>query len=270
MHDDRESPPPIDADHRRLVRSAARLLGRAEAEDAVQDAYVRALETASRQELNAAQAWLMTVVRNLAVDRLRRRQWMARWLADVASGDTASPTSPSAEMDAALAQEVAHALRLVAAHLTPAEGALVMLHEVFEIDHAEIAKAAGKSEAGNRQRLRRALQRIREAGRAPAASRSQPELDAAEEAVFRLHLQALQWRDPTALWAMLRQPGIRALAEMRPVPAKAMSPSASPEATSSIVQLGGQLGLVLTLDGVTLCVVPLGVRAEHDAETAPV
>ena len=37
-----------------------------------------------------------------------------------------------------------------------------------------------------------------------------------------------------------------------------------------LMQVGGQLGLVLTLDGVTLCVVPLGPRAEpvHDAVVA--
>ena len=37
-----------------------------------------------------------------------------------------------------------------------------------------------------------------------------------------------------------------------------------------VVQVGGQLGLVLTLDGVTLCVVPLGPHAEqvHDAVVA--
>eukprot|EP01034_Spumella_vulgaris_P003069 gene3069-3958_t len=54
-----------------LVRAATRLLGPADAEDAVQDAYVRALE-AQAPALNAAQAWLLTVVRNLAIDRLRR------------------------------------------------------------------------------------------------------------------------------------------------------------------------------------------------------
>jgi RNA polymerase sigma-70 factor (ECF subfamily) len=32
--------------------------------------------------------------------------------------------------------------------------------------------------------------------------------------------------------------------------------------------MGGQLGLVLTLDGVRLCVVPLGVRPECEPETA--
>lgn len=72
--------PLIDADHRGLVRAAARLLGPADAEDAVQDAYVRALE-ADMAALNVAQAWLLTVVRNLAIDKLRRRQWLQAWLA---------------------------------------------------------------------------------------------------------------------------------------------------------------------------------------------
>jgi DNA-directed RNA polymerase specialized sigma24 family protein len=79
MQDDRPHPLVlIDADRHRLVRAATRLLGPVDAEDAVQDAYVRALE-AETLELNAAQAWLLTVVRNLAIDRLRRRQWMQQW-----------------------------------------------------------------------------------------------------------------------------------------------------------------------------------------------
>ena len=60
------------ADRRQLVRAATRLLGPADAEDAVQDAYVRALE-GDLPELNVAQAWLLTVVRNLSIDRLSNR-----------------------------------------------------------------------------------------------------------------------------------------------------------------------------------------------------
>ena len=71
----------VNANRSTLLRTATRLLGPAEAEDAVQDAYVRALE-AQAPALNAAQAWLLTVVRNLAIDRLRRRQWMAQWLTE--------------------------------------------------------------------------------------------------------------------------------------------------------------------------------------------
>jgi RNA polymerase sigma factor (sigma-70 family) len=257
MHDERKQAL-IDADHRRLVRAASRLLGPADAEDAVQDAYVRALE-ADTEALNAAQAWLLTVVRNLAIDRLRRRRWLQQWLeTEMNAGDAASASSsPSAEMDAALAEEAVQALRLLAAHLTPADGAAVLLHEVFEIDHAEIARAGGRSEPGSRQQLRRALLRLRQAGRA-AKSRPRPEPAAGEEAVFRVYLQSLQLRDPHTLWALLRQPPVSA---SMGTPAMAVEPaSTSPATACRVVQVGGQLGLVLTLDGVTLSVLPLGVR----------
>lgn len=255
MHDERKQAL-IDADRRRLVRAATRLLGPADAEDAVQDAYVRALE-ADTGALNAAQAWLLAVVRNLAIDRLRRRQWMQQWLeAEANAGDLAS-ASPSAETDAALAEEAAQALRLLAARLTPADGAAVLLHEVFEIDHAEIARAGGRSEAGSRQQLRRALLRLRPAGHATEA-RPRGAADAGEEAVFRVFLQSLQLRDPHALWALLRQPPVSASMEMPAMSVEAAS--TSPATACGVVQAGGQLGLVLTLDGVALCVLPLGVR----------
>lgn len=44
----------------------------------------------------------------------------------------------------------------------------------------------------------------------------------------------------------------------------AIAPSTTPATTSGVIQVGGQLGLVLTLDGVLLCVVPLGVHAERE------
>lgn len=244
----------IDSDHRRLVRAATRLLGPADAEDAVQDAYVRALEAQTR-ELNVAQAWLLTVVRHLAIDRLRRRHWLQQWLAETSDGDRVW-VSPSAEMEAALSEEVARAMRLLAAHLSPADGAAVLLHEVFEVGHAEIARASGRSEAGSRQQLRRALLRLRPAGSAPE-SPPDHELDPDQETLFRLYLQSLQLRDPQTLWAMLRQPPISAVAE---VPSMASDAASVPHATTcGVIQVGGQLSLLLTLDGVALCVLPLGV-----------
>ncbi|PKO67319.1 MAG: RNA polymerase subunit sigma-24 [Betaproteobacteria bacterium HGW-Betaproteobacteria-16] len=253
----------IDADHRQLVRAATRLLGPADAEDAVQDAYVRALEAKALQ-LTTAQAWLLTVVRNLAIDRLRRRQWMQQWLADVHASEPLT-AFPSAEMQAALAEETIHALRLLAAHLSPADGAAVLLHEVFEASHTEIAQASGKAEAASRQQLRRALLRLRQARDACRPNPNQ-ELDPGEETTFRLYLQSLHLRDPQALWAMLRHPPISAVAEALPT---AASKAAAPPATiCGVVQVGGQLQLVLTLDGVALCVLPLGGQAERERETS--
>lgn len=265
----------INLDRRHLVRAATRLLGAADAEDAVQDAYVRALE-ANALALNSTQAWLLTVVRNLAIDRLRRRQWMQQWLAEMKAGN-AVQAAPSAEADAALAQEAALALRLLAALLAPEDGAALLLLEVFEASHAEIAQAIGKSEASSRQQLRRALLRLRQAGGAPQV-RPEAEMEPMEEAVFRLYLQALQLREPNTLWGMLREPpvvgtatcsaAVRAeLVEALPFD-KLRANGVGAGVTSSVMQVGGQLGLVLTLDGIRLCVVPLGVLHEADREAA--
>ncbi len=101
MQDDRPLPLVlIDADRRRLVRAATRLLGPATPKTPCRTpTSVRWRPKPS--ELNAAQAWLLTVVRNLAIDRLRRRQWMQQWLEGMAASDTAT-AAPSAESDAAL------------------------------------------------------------------------------------------------------------------------------------------------------------------------
>jgi hypothetical protein len=65
---------------------------------------------------------------------------------------------------------------------------------------------------------------------------------------------------------MLRHPPISAVASVFAVGVEA---SSTPQTiTSGVVQMGGQLGLVLTLDGVRLRVVPLGVRTECEPETA--
>lgn len=263
MYDARPLPLPY-IDHRRLVRAATRLLGPAEAEDAVQDAYVRALES-NLGELNSAQAWLLTVVRNLAIDRLRRRGWMQQWLEATGAVDAAEQTSPSAEADAALAQEATRALRLLAAQLAPEDGAALLLHEVFEAGHAAIAEASGRSEAASRQQLRRALLRLRQA-HSSADGAPSSEREPHEDTVFRLYLQSLQLRDPHVLWAMLRHPPVSAVAHQ---PTLTSPTAAAPQTlTGGVVQLGGQLGLVLTLDGVRLCVVPLGVRVEQEADAA--
>ncbi len=267
-------PPALLAtDRPRLLRAATRLLGAADAEDAVQDAYLRALQ-ASATELRVAPAWLLTVVRHLAIDRLRRREWMQQWLAR-AGGDDIEPASASAEADAEAAQETARALTLLATQLSPTDGAAVLLHAVFEASHAEIAAAGGRTEAGSRQQLRRALQRLRQAAGAPR-HRPRAGLDADEAALFQHYLQALLQRDPQVLWALLQQPAVRAVTAGSAAASVAVSaraalqpPAPRPHTGCGVLQVGARLALVLTLDGVTLCVLPLGsTDAVHEALNA--
>lgn len=239
----------------RLVRAAARLLGNtAEAEDVVQDTYLRALEEVredDRPALDAAQAWLTTVMQNLAIDRLRRRNWMQRWLHE-AEALVPAPEASSIEAHAVLAQEVEQALRLLAARLSPADGSAVLLREVFEASFKEIAEASGKTEAACRQQLHRALLRLRQDDKDGET--------AGPDAVFHAYRQALHDCDARTLFAMLRQPPARALAM-----SAAMAPrSEAPRVVCQVMQIGGRLGLVLTLGGKVLCVLPLDARQAEE------
>ncbi|QSI29228.1 sigma-70 family RNA polymerase sigma factor [Variovorax sp. RKNM96] len=243
----------LPAHRSRLVRAAARLLGNtAEAEDVVQDTYLRALEEGDRPALDAAQAWLTTVMQHLAIDRLRRRNWMQRWLHEA---EVLMPASEPAsiETNAALAQEVEQALRLLAARLSPADGAAVLLREVFEASFKEIAEASGKTEAAGRQQLHRALLRLRQDPKDAE--------DGGPEAVFHAYRQALHDCDARTLFAMLRQPPARALA----MSAAAAPSSGTPRVVCQVMQIGGRLGLVLTLGGKVLCVLPLDAPQAEEA-----
>ncbi|MDH6168522.1 RNA polymerase sigma factor (sigma-70 family) [Variovorax boronicumulans] len=238
----------------RLVRAAARMLGGlAEAEDVVQDTYLRALEEGDRPGLDAAQAWLTTVMQHIAIDRLRRRNWMQQWLSGAQASEVPADKAASTEDRAAMAQEVEQALRLLANRLSPADGAAVLLREVFEASFKEIAEASGKTEAACRQQLHRALLRLRQDDR-DVEERS-------AEAVFHVYRQALHDCDSRTLFAMLRQPPTRALAM-----SAAMAPrSDAPRVVCQVMQMGGQLGLVLTLGGKVLCVLPLEARQAEEA-----
>lgn len=241
----------------RLVRAAARMLGgHAEAEDVVQETYLRALEAGDMPEPDSAQAWLTTVMRNLAIDRLRRDNWMQRWLRDA---DARALEAPSAQADAAQAEAIEQALRSIAARLSPAEGAAVLLREVFEASFREIAQASGKTEAACRQQLHRALLRLRQ-------GKNGDREDTGSEAVFQVYRQALSDCDARTLFAMLRQPPARAVA----VSAATAPGSGAPRVVCQVMQIGGRLGLVLTLGGKVLCVLPLDARQTHEEhEAAP-
>ncbi|MDQ0942719.1 RNA polymerase sigma-70 factor [Streptomyces sp. V1I1] len=154
---------------------AYRLLGSAEeAEDAVQDAYLR-WSSADRAAIEHPWAWLAKVVTNLCLNRLtsarvRRERYVGPWLPEpVFTQDGALGPMESAEQRDA----VSTALLVLLERLTPTERAVYVLREAFGYRHRDIAGVLALSEANCRQLYRRAVQRVAtpEARFTPAAER---------------------------------------------------------------------------------------------------
>lgn len=148
----------------RLLRIAYRMLGsRADAEDAVQDAYLRSHDMQGRA-LKSVDAWVVTILTNLCIDRLRRAKvereaYIGPWLPEPVVG----PPEQSPDFALDMANEISMAFMVVLERLGPEERAVFLLHQVFDYDHSEIASSLGKSEAACRQILHRARQRVRQA-----------------------------------------------------------------------------------------------------------
>jgi RNA polymerase sigma-70 factor (ECF subfamily) len=155
----------FSAHRSRLFGIAYRMLAsRAEAEDVLQDAYLR-WHTSSATDLRTPEAWLVTVVTRLCIDRLRllkteREAYVGPWLPE----PLAATEVPSPEQGLEFATDVSIALLTVLERLTPEERAAFLLREAFELDYAEVARILGKSEAACRQLVHRANERVR-AGR---------------------------------------------------------------------------------------------------------
>ncbi|MFJ2772618.1 RNA polymerase sigma-70 factor [Streptomyces sp. NPDC087300] len=151
----------------RLFGLAYRMLGSAqEAEDAVQDAYLR-WNGARRADIGQPAAWLAKVVTNLCLNRLtsaraRREEYVGTWLPEpvLTAGGALGPLESAERRDA-----VSMALLVVLERLTPTERAVYVLREAFAYGHREIAEVLDTSEANSRQLYRRAARAVSE-GRA--------------------------------------------------------------------------------------------------------
>jgi RNA polymerase sigma-70 factor (ECF subfamily) len=152
----------------RLLGLAYRMLGsRSDAEDVVQDAYLR---FAGAREVQNPEAFLVTVVTRLCLDRLRsakaqREIYVGPWLPEpVFDADGLSPDAATE-----LADDLSFALLLALDRLSPLERAAFLLHDVFDIQFAEVAQMIDRTEVACRQLARRARRAVREARPAPPA-----------------------------------------------------------------------------------------------------
>ena len=151
--------------HRRALTGLAyRMLGsRAEAEDIVQDAYLR-WHAADRTAIEEPRRYLGTVVTRLCLDRMksaqaRREVYVGQWLPEPVVDETFDDDTAGD-----LAHDISVALMLLLERLSPLERASFLLHDVFGLDFAEIARALDRGEAACRQLAARARAHI-EAGR---------------------------------------------------------------------------------------------------------
>lgn len=148
-----------------LIALAYRLLGSVhEAEDVVQDAYLRWSAT-NRAEVANPAAFLTAVTTRLAVDRLRsatarRELYIGSWLPEPLPTAAPGPTGWGAPAEsAALRESASIGMLLLLDRLGPAERAVFVLREAFDLPYAEIATILERSEASCRQLLSRARRR---------------------------------------------------------------------------------------------------------------
>ena len=146
----------------RLFGIAYRMLGvRADAEDVVQDAWLRWMGT-DHAALQSAEAWLVTVATRLAIDRLRaakleREAYPGEWLPEpLVELDERTPESIAERAD-----ELSLAFLHLLERLGPEERAAYLLRQAFDYDYDEIAAMLGKSEPAIRQSVHRATERLR-------------------------------------------------------------------------------------------------------------
>jgi RNA polymerase sigma-70 factor, ECF subfamily len=191
---------------RRLLGLAYRMLGSmADAEDAVQEAYVR-WHGADRDNVADPRAFLMTTTTRLCLDmltsaRARREEYVGPWLPEPVL-DTAA-LAPDRRTE--LAEDLSVALLLTLDRLSPLERAAFLLHDVFDFPFSEVAPALERSESACRQlavRARAHVRAVRPRGATAAPARS-GEIDVKHAQLLSAFMAATQAGDLDALTKLL-------------------------------------------------------------------
>lgn len=151
--------------HRRYLRSLAyRMLGsRADAEDTVQDAWLR-WHASDRSSVEHPRAFLSQTVTRLCLDRIKSAQaqrevYVGAWLPEPVVDDAAD-FQPGPEAMHELANDLSFAFMLTLERLSPLERAAFLLHDVFDMDYSDIARTLGRSESACRQLASRARSNV--------------------------------------------------------------------------------------------------------------
>jgi RNA polymerase sigma-70 factor (ECF subfamily) len=190
---------------RRLLGLAYRMLGSmADAEDAVQEAYLR-WHAADRDKVLEPRAFLMTMTTRICLDvltsaRARRETYVGPWLPEPVVDTAALAPDTSTE----LAEDLSIALMLTLERLSPLERAALLLHDAFDFSFGEVAATLERSEAACRQLAGRARAHVRAARPRGATTPPRPgEIDAKHAQLMTAFVRATRSGDLEALTRLL-------------------------------------------------------------------
>jgi len=195
----------------KLFGIAYRMLGTvAEAEDAVQDTYLRWLQVRTLASDDSAQtlhkpidnpeAFLVTITTRLCIDQLKsarvtRETYVGPWLPEPLITDVAAGPDVQQEM----AETLSFAFMMLLEQLNPVERAVYILREAFDFKHQEIADVLGRSAADSRQLSRRAHAHLAQPAKRYAAT------DNDQERLFTEFLAAATGNDMQPLFDFLAE-----------------------------------------------------------------
>ncbi len=176
----------LQGERGRLFALAYRMLGSAgEAEDAVQDAYLR-WYSQPRPGVENPPAFLTTTVMHRCMDvlksaRVQREQYPGVWLPEPLGPDDQDAVWPDGKVsgpedDLQRLESVSFAFLSLLETLSPVERAVYLLAEVFDYSHGEIAQLLERTPQACRQALRRAKQALAMRKRANPSHRRHREL----------------------------------------------------------------------------------------------
>lgn len=249
----------FEAQRERLEAVAYRMLGsRADAEDAVQEAWLRL----ARQEPSAIEnlaGWLTTVVGRVCIDVLRSRKARPETPYDqLPELLVAADTGDTPEDSAVRTDSVGLAMMVVLGTLRPAERLAFVLHHMFGMPFQDIAPIIGRSTDATKVLAHRARRKVQDRPRAsdePKRQRAVVEafVAASRDGDFDGLLRVL---DPDVTWRAYTARGVVVRRGAAEVAARAQH-GARAQVTTRPVLVNGEPGFVVSdRDGK-----PLGVMA---------
>lgn len=156
-------PDPFEAERPHLLAVAYRMLGsRAEAEDAVQETWLRYHRARAGGEIHDLRGWLTTVTGRICLDvlksaRVRREAYPGQWLPEPVVSFLDDPAERVSQR-----LEVSLALLVVLERLTPEQRVAVVLHDAFAVPFDEVAAVLNTSVAAARQHASRGRRAVAE------------------------------------------------------------------------------------------------------------